>query len=80
MTKVTVFSTSTCGFCGQLKRFLDYKNIKYTSVNLDDDIEGMKTLERLSGATTVPQTIIEKDGEAPKVVVGYNLPQLMAVL
>lgn len=77
MTKITVFSTSTCSYCGQLKKLLDYKKIKYTSVNLDDDVEGRKVLAELSGATTVPQTIIEKDGEQPQVVVGYNISQLL---
>lgn len=75
--KITVFSTSTCATCGQLKKFLDYKKLKYSTVNLDDDSGGREVLSKLSGATTVPQTIIEKEGSQPQVVIGYNISQLL---
>lgn len=78
--KITVFSTTDCAFCGQLKRFLDYKKLDYSSVNIDDDQDARTTLFNLSGASTVPQTIIERDGQEPKVVVGYNIGQLMSAL
>lgn len=74
--KITVFTTTTCAMCAQLKRFLDYKKIKYDSVNLDEHPERRGELEALSGLSIVPQTLIQATGELPQIIVGYNLSQL----
>lgn len=73
--KITVFSTKTCPSCVQLKKWLDYKHIPYETVDLTDNPARGDELAKMSGYTTVPQTLIETDSQK-QVVVGYNLSQL----
>lgn len=71
--KITVLSRSTCSPCNQLKKFLDYKNYSYESIDVDEHPE------LLQGYTSVPITIIEKDN-VQSVVIGYNPSSLMSNL
>jgi len=77
MTKdITIFTTNTCSYCGMVKRFLDMKGMKYDVVNLDDNPERQAEALELSGALTVPITVITKQDDTKEVVVGYNLSRL----
>jgi glutaredoxin len=77
MTKdITIFTTNTCSYCGMVKRFLDMKGMKYDVVNLDDNPERQAEAFELSGALTVPITVVTKHDDTKEVVVGYNLSRL----
>jgi glutaredoxin len=77
MTKdITIFTTNTCSYCGMVKRFLDMKGMKYDVVNLDDNPERQAEAFELSGALTVPITVVTKQDNTKEVVVGYNLSRL----
>jgi glutaredoxin len=80
MKKITVFTTSTCAYCGMVKKWLDAKGIKYNVVNLDEQPEMQKEVFEKSGAMTVPVTLVEKEDKSEEVVVGYNLARLAAVV
>lgn len=73
---ITIFTTNTCSYCGMVKRFLDMKGQKYDVVNLDDNPERQAEALELSGALTVPITVITKQDDTQEVVVGYNLSRL----
>ncbi len=73
---VTIFTTNTCSYCGMVKRFLDLKGQKYDVVNLDDHPERQAEALELSGALTVPITVVTKQDDTQEVVVGYNLSRL----
>ncbi len=73
---ITIFTTNTCSYCVMVKRFLDMKGHKYDVVNLDDNPERQQEAMAMSGALTVPITIVTKDDDSQQVVVGYNLSQL----
>lgn len=73
---ITIFTTNTCSYCVMVKRFLDMKGQKYDVVNLDENPERQQEALALSGALTVPITVITKDDESQEVVVGYNLSRL----
>jgi glutaredoxin len=73
---ITIFTTNTCSYCGMVKRFLDMKGMKYDVVNLDDNPERQAEALELSGALTVPITVITKQDDTKEVVVGYNLSRL----
>ncbi len=70
---ITVLSRQTCAPCVQLKKFLDYKKISYSVVDIDENPE------RLGNYLQVPITIIEKDNTT-NVVEGYNLQRLVSLL
>jgi glutaredoxin len=80
MKKITVFTTSTCAYCGMVKKWLDNKGISYNVVNLDEQPEMQKEVFEKSGAMTVPVTLVEKEDSSEEVVVGYNLARLAALV
>jgi len=59
-----------------VKRFLDMKGKTYQVVNLDDNPERQAEALELSGALTVPITVVTKQDDSKEVVVGYNLAKL----
>lgn len=73
---ITIFTTNTCSYCGMVKRFLDMKGQSYQVVNLDDNPERQAEAMELSGALTVPITVVTKQDDTKEVVVGYNLARL----
>ncbi|HET9721904.1 MAG TPA: glutaredoxin [Candidatus Saccharimonadales bacterium] len=73
---ITIFTTNTCTYCRMVKKFLDMKGLKYDVVNLDDHPERQAEALELSGALTVPITVVTKQDDSRHVVVGYNLSQL----
>lgn len=73
---ITIFTTNTCSYCGMVKRFLDMKGQKYSVINLDEHPERQAEALELSGALTVPITVVTKHDDSREVVVGYNLSQL----
>lgn len=79
MPKITVFTTNTCGYCGMIKSYLKHRNVTYKEINITEDPKKRQEVFELSGAMTVPVTLIEKDNEK-QVVVGYNLAKLAPLL
>ena len=73
---ITIFTTNTCAYCSQVKRFLDMKKHTYDVVNLDDHPERQAEALALSGALTVPITVVTKQDNTREVVIGYNLTKL----
>lgn len=73
---ITIFTTNTCAYCAMVKRFLDAKNHSYDVVNLDEQPERQAEALALSGALTVPVTVVTKHDDSREVIVGYNLSKL----
>lgn len=78
--KVTVFTTSTCAYCGMVKKYLDNKGVSYEVVNLDEQPEKQKEIYEKSGALTVPVTLVEKEDSTEEVVIGFNLARLSSAI
>lgn len=73
---ITIFTTNTCGYCMMVKKFLAAKGLSYEEVNLDQNPERQAEALQLSGALTVPVTVVTKEDDSREVVVGYNLAKL----
>jgi len=73
---VTIFTTNTCAYCVMVKRFLTAKGVGYEEVNLDQNPERQAEALQLSGALTVPVTVVTKQDDSREVVIGYNLAKL----
>lgn len=73
---ITVFTTNTCSYCAMVKRFLDMKGKSYDVVNLDEQPERRQEVIEMSGAQTVPVTIVTREDDSKNVIIGYNLAQL----
>lgn len=55
---VVVYTSAYCPYCMMAKRLLDSKNIEYTMINVDRDMDKRREMEQLSGRTSVPQIFI----------------------
>jgi glutaredoxin 3 len=73
---VTIYTTNTCAYCGMVKKWLSSKGHAYQEVNLDQNPERQAEAMRLSGAMTVPVTVVTKQDDSQEVVVGFNLSRL----
>jgi glutaredoxin len=68
MTKITIYSTATCGYCKMLKGYLMSKDIAFDDKRADTDPALAQELLEKSGQLGVPFTIIENDGGEQKIL------------
>ena len=73
---ITIYTTTTCAYCPMVKKFLSAKGLAYEEVNLDQNPERQAEALQLSGALTVPVTVVTTEDDTQSVVVGYNLAKL----
>ncbi len=73
--KVIVFSTPTCSYCNMAKSYFREKGIKFTDIDVSRDQAAARDMMRRSGQMGVP--VIDIGG---KIVVGFNRPQVNALL
>ncbi len=74
--KITIFTTNTCAYCVMVKKWLTQKGHAYEEVNIDQHPERQAEALQLSGALTVPVTVVTKHDDTREVVVGFNLSKL----
>ncbi len=73
--KVTVYSTTWCGFCHQAKKYFDSIGVKYTDINVEEDQKAAEEMVKKTGQMGVP--VIEI-GET--TVVGFDRPKIDKLL
>jgi len=73
---ITIFTTSTCSYCPMVKRYLQSKGLTYDEVNLEEHPHRQQEVLAMSGALTVPVTIVTQQDDSQDVIVGYNLQRL----
>lgn len=73
---ITIYTTNTCAYCEVVKKFLDNKGQTYTVVNLDDQPELRQSVIEMSGAMTVPVTVVEDEDGNKNITVGWNPAKL----
>ena len=64
---IKIYSTSWCPECIQVKKYLKFKGIEYSEINVADRQEDREEVIKVSGQKTVP--VIEIDNT---VIVGFN--------
>jgi glutaredoxin-like YruB-family protein len=72
---VVIYTTPTCGFCHQVKAYLNRRGVPFVERDLSRDPQAAAEMVRLSGQQGVPVTVI--DGQ---VVLGANMPQIDQLL
>lgn len=73
---ITVFTTPTCSYCPMVKRYLASKGLNYDEVNLVENPDRQQEVLAMSGAMTVPVTVVTQQDDSQDVIVGYNLQRL----
>lgn len=76
MSKITMYTTTTCASCQMVKKWLSMKGQEWEEVHLDTYPERQQEAIDLSSSTTVPVTVVEKEGGLKSVIVGFNPARL----
>lgn len=81
MTKnITIYTTNNCAYCVMVKKYLTMKGANYDEVNVEQHPERRAEAIELSGAMTVPVTVVTKGDDSRQVTVGYNPSALASAL
>ena len=72
---VKIYTTPTCGYCHQAKRFLAERGVVYIEYDVSQDQAAAEEMVRLTGHMGVPVIVI--DGE---VIIGFDRPRLEQLL
>ena len=78
--KITIYTTNTCAYCVMVKKWLTSKGHQYEEVNIDLEPHRQAEALAISGALTVPVTVVTKDDDSQEVVIGFNLQKLAPAL
>jgi glutaredoxin 3 len=75
MKMVKVYSIPECPWCKKVKAYLNSKNVFFTDINVETDVNSREALAKLSPEMTVP--VLEINGQ---VIVGFDKEQIDAAL
>ena len=67
MPNITIYSTPTCHYCVEVKKYLSEKGLTYTDYNVAKDLDKRKEMVAKSGTLGVPVVLIGDD-----VIVGFD--------
>jgi glutaredoxin-like YruB-family protein len=70
-----MFSTPTCTFCTQAKRYLRENNIRFTDIDVSRDEKAAMDIRRRTGQVGVPVIMINN-----RPVVGFDKPAINRML
>jgi glutaredoxin-like YruB-family protein len=73
--KVIVFSTPTCTFCNQAKRYFREKNIRFTDVDISRDQSAARDILKKTGQMGVPVILINN-----RPIVGFDRNKINQML
>ncbi len=59
---ITMYSTTTCGYCRRLKTQLDSVGIAYREVNIEQDADSAAFVESVNGGNQTVPTVVFPDG------------------
>jgi glutaredoxin 3 len=73
--RIDIYTTPTCGYCHQAKRFLSERNIRYFEYDVSRDRDAAERMVNLTGQMGVPVLVI--DGQ---VVIGFDRARIENLL
>ena len=56
MNKINLYTTRSCAYCPQVKKWLGLKGKEFNLIDVTEDVEMRKELYEKTGYTTVPVT------------------------
>lgn len=80
MSKVLIYSTTTCPYCKMEKTYLDSKHIPYQNNFVDLDEEAAAAMAEKSDQRGVPFTIITQDNGVEVHILGFNQAEIDSAL
>ncbi len=61
---ITMFTTTWCGYCRQLKKQLARESITYREVDIEEDRAAASFVEQVNGGNRTVPTVLFPDGSA----------------
>jgi len=77
---ITIYTTNNCAYCVMVKKYLTMKGMAYDEINVEENPDRRAEAIELSGAMTVPVTVVTKGDDSRHVTVGYNPASLASAL
>ena len=71
MSKVTVYSTTWCGFCKMAKEYFKSKNVAFDDINVEEDRAAAEHIVKKTGQMGVP--VIEIGNYT---IIGFDRPHI----
>jgi len=78
--KITIYTTNNCAYCVMVKKYLTSKGHVYEEVNVELDPARRQEAIELSGAMTVPVTVVIDDRGQRDITIGANYGKLASAL
>jgi len=73
--RVIIFTTPTCTYCKQVKRYLIEKKVRFKEVDISHNTKAAQDMMRKSGQQGVPQLWINN-----RPIVGFDRPKIDKML
>jgi glutaredoxin 3 len=73
--KVEIYTTPTCGYCHQAKKYFQSKNVPYVEHDVASDRQAAQRMVQLTGQMGVPVITIEGEN-----IIGFDLPRIQQLL
>lgn len=74
MKNVVIYSSNTCGYCVEAKKYLDSKGVAYTEKNVSTDVQARKEL-MAQGFMGVPVIYVDEE-----IIQGFDRKKLDELL
>jgi mycoredoxin len=75
--RLTMYTTTWCGYCVRLKRGLERAGIEFDEVNIEDDPTAEEFVLAVNGGLATVPTLVLANGD---VLTNPPLPQLLAAV
>ena len=69
---IKVYTTPTCPYCENVKKFLQDKKISFQEIDISHDPKAAEEVVADSGQMGVPVVLIENDKGENRTIVGYD--------
>jgi glutaredoxin-like YruB-family protein len=73
--RIVVFTSPSCGWCRKVKSYLKERGFRYRDVDISKDQKAAQDLQRRTGQTSVPVTLINN-----RPVIGFNRQEIDRLL
>ena len=72
---ITLYTTPTCVYCGNLKKYFAEKNIQFKEIDVSKDEKELEKMVQISGQMGVP--VLDIDGN---IVIGFDKQRIDEIL
>lgn len=79
--QITIYSTTTCPYCQELKDYLKQNRAAYSEKLIDQDEAAKAEMEAVSGGFLgVPFLVVTKDDGSQETVTGFDRGKIDSIL